>query len=742
MPDQTFEAKFAQIANNLINDRVPALLPYRVGFQLIDKNDDETRAIGVAGFVLNNLFLYMPVFFLNGALKGLDLLYCASADAFVPAQDNWINLLKQEGTSVMGWIPTHIWGQDRFYRPEQANLAKYPFQYPSKLAGDNSLLSHDAFCRMSQKRDKVALPTFPETVGMLGKEAKAAVLNTMLKNPEFANALFTFYTPAEIHKMAAEAVKDIYALPGEPKKDEVLFVTSNADAPAGMMADAEKKLLMRNGVFVIDKRLNFSQVFQTAVDANTLQNPAEPGIYDVMLSDGSFETFIVLLPQLRGSPNDNLPVDDNRVCADSASHTDRSAILIRPLDKSQEYIPMKSREVFCKRAAPMTERMLSGLRGGERCTRENLAKVIADERREMDKDRGAPVTNWVNRDLLIVQSARNCLTGCLELRPNDEAPRFRMRTKRPQTHRDWESTSYDIEFIREEGHLGTSGKTLLIPEGCRMFRRSREDVRLGDLSTIERRMLADGLRTVKVQANGTTANVVFGKQASGLIDKTAALQILCLRHGIFGGQAIQMLKEANREPNHTKTFFIKHAAPYDLDAYVGDFGQIAKTPWMGGPAPVVENATREQVRTQRGNPMMSPMDASGNPILPQQVIQSAIEMANGGVKEVFDVGMMSNLVETADLSELKQDYINRMIKGMDAVGRMLFLFYWHQEQFEERYGQAEMRKLESTLRQVFKTSGDLVIFLREKNQNAPLLSDTLEGTLAEDVGAGLAPTHG
>ena len=195
-----------------------------------------------------------------------------------------------------------------------------------------------------------------------------------------------------------------------------------------------------------------------------------------------------------------------------------------------------------------------------------------------------------------------------------------------------------------------------------------------------------------------------------------------------------MMKEANRESNHTKTFFIKHAAPYDLDAYVGDFGQQAKVPWMGGPAPTVENATREQVRTQRGQPMMSPMDASGNPILPQHVIQSANDLASRGVKEIFDVGMMSSLVETADLSELKKDYIGRMIKGMDAVGRMLFLFYWHQDEFEERYGDNEMKKLENTLRQVFKSSGDLVLFLREKNQNQPLLSDNLSGTLSEDIG--------
>jgi len=539
MADQTFEAKFAQLANNLINDRVPALLPYRVGFQLIDKNDDETKAIGVAGFVMNKLFLYLPVFFLNGALKGMDLLYCASADVFVPAADNWINLLKQEGTGVLGWIPTHIWGQDRFYRPEQANLAKYPFEYPSKLASDNQLLSPEAFRKMATYRGKENLPTLADTMGMLNKTAKAALLNTLLQKPEFANAVFAFYTPDELRKIAAEAVKDIYSLPGEPAKDEVIFITNNAEAPAGMMADAEKKLLMQNGVFVIDKRLNFSQVFQSAVDTCTLQNPAEPGIYDVLLNDGSFETFIVLLPQLRSAMPSLEPCCDPLSTRDADSHVDRPAVLIRPLDKTQEYIPVLCRNVFCKRAAPVTQKMISGLRGGERCTRESLSRVIADERTERKREAGVIMgaSAWIDRDLLILQSARNCLAGTLQLRPSQEAPVFRMRSKRPETHRSWEMTDYAIEFIREEGRLGTSGSTLLVPEGCRMFRRSKQELRLGDLATIERRMIADGLRTVKVQANGSTANIVADKEASGLVDKVAALKVLCLRHGIFGGQA-------------------------------------------------------------------------------------------------------------------------------------------------------------------------------------------------------------
>jgi len=51
------------------------LLDYEVGFQLMDRNDDNTKAVGVFGFKIGSQWLYCPVFFLNGDLKGTELLY-------------------------------------------------------------------------------------------------------------------------------------------------------------------------------------------------------------------------------------------------------------------------------------------------------------------------------------------------------------------------------------------------------------------------------------------------------------------------------------------------------------------------------------------------------------------------------------------------------------------------------------------------------------------------------------------
>jgi hypothetical protein len=45
---------------------------------------------------------------------------------------------------------------------------------------------------------------------------------------------------------------------------------------------------------------------------------------------------------------------------------------------------------------------------------------------------------------------------------------------------------------------------------------------------------------------------------------------------------------------------------------------------------------------------------------------------------------------------------------------MLFLFYWHQEEFEDRYGKSDLPELEDSLRNSFEALGDLSLFLKEK----------------------------
>jgi len=56
-----------------------------------------------------------------------------------------------------------------------------------------------------------------------------------------------------------------------------------------------------------------------------------------------------------------------------------------------------------------------------------------------------------------------------------------------------------------------------------------------------------------------------------------------------------------------------------------------------------------------------------------------------------------------------------VILGNDRIGRILFLYYWHNDRFSERYGDKDLVELEDLLRETFKSVGDLVLFLKQKS---------------------------
>src|SRR5262245_48220755 len=86
-----FEQAFASLAYAYVKDKSPRLIDFMVGFQLVDRNEDNTKAMGVFGFKAGDEWLYGPVFFLNGDLKGHELLYLKKSDTFVPQKENWVN---------------------------------------------------------------------------------------------------------------------------------------------------------------------------------------------------------------------------------------------------------------------------------------------------------------------------------------------------------------------------------------------------------------------------------------------------------------------------------------------------------------------------------------------------------------------------------------------------------------------------------------------------------------------------
>lgn len=88
--DADIEKAFADMASGFVENKIPALMKgnHNIGFEIVKKNDDNTRMVGIFAFKINKSLIFAPVFFLNGEIKG-PLLYRCDTKTFVPATKEW-----------------------------------------------------------------------------------------------------------------------------------------------------------------------------------------------------------------------------------------------------------------------------------------------------------------------------------------------------------------------------------------------------------------------------------------------------------------------------------------------------------------------------------------------------------------------------------------------------------------------------------------------------------------------------
>lgn len=140
--DQPFEQAFSNLAHSYLRDKAPKLLDYEVGFQLIEKNQENTKAVGVFGFKLGNQWLYAPVFFLNGDLKGHELLYIKNQDSFVPLKENWLNYLLGRRPSVLGEGMNRNLSLVGVMPPNLYQLSRSPNKFAADLSAGSEAREH------------------------------------------------------------------------------------------------------------------------------------------------------------------------------------------------------------------------------------------------------------------------------------------------------------------------------------------------------------------------------------------------------------------------------------------------------------------------------------------------------------------------------------------------------------------------------------------------------------------------
>ena len=787
MPDADFERTFADLAHASLRDRAPILLDHLVGFQLLDKSDDDSHAVGVWGFRVGNEWMYAPVFFLNGQLKGDELLYIKSQDAFVPLKENWINYLLNRRPHVLGEHEERKPNELGVRQPDFESLTRPPYAgSKSSSAGDiKSLvdyltsrispdfqqflpvaLEHPAAGKRASLGQKWHLPEFLKSAG---KQAAVTLVHTMRGNQNFADAILKYYSMDDILKAAEAAFVPEKAgadgdklIKGTAPRVRIMFAdrANVLDLDSAMLSEEEQEKLWRDRYVAQDNRGDgeVSKVYKNQIP-KTLNNPAGSGWQRVLMASGAIKPQLILC-QPKGS-NDRYDED-------------RGVSVVVDLTGGNRIRCVDEKDIFVASEWPDQEEWKTKFKALPEPTGANRGDKVIFVNQKCQATAPFFIRMKVTND-----EGQTLYYGEFDSFPgaygNDNArslrfPRFKGRhfnesdaggrygsvaevgSPRPYDHK--------ICFVitdKDGGNVTQIGNDFFIPKGFKMIQVSKKDIepwKLRDLkpsehdsgvpdwkptedslataqSVLDTKMdifKSAGVRRVQAVSDGIEFWLRVDGTMSKSMGKIAAIEQLMTRQGLREQDATDLLKQATRAGSpvyilRLPAYLVKTAqdSPHQPAAPALPEPNFGVDPALGVP---VQYPQEEFVNAGPGDyqrPSQMDMDAT----------YYAQQASNQGQKEVMDTAVISGLVKTMDPGEVTDQYLGDLMLGLDRIGRILFMYYWHFEKFKDRYGSQDMPELEDNLRNVLDNLGDLVLFLKQKTIEPEVSNATAEAELSE-----------
>jgi len=665
-----FEKNFADLAYSYINNNAPKLLDHMVGFQVLDNNEEESKAVGVFGFSVGGRkkeMFYAPVFFVNGKLKGQELLYNGTADLFIPMEESWVDFIMNKKPLTIGDASPDTRGYLGTYLPnfrdimgrgmsKGASAAEVDPDAPLRLFG------HTA---MGKPFDLVpAMGMFLETRPGTQKSASTLDLASvvrqefsmlhvlaarMTQNPDFTKMACSFYdvtdfvpeapaVPALTPQVVVKAAKVQAPRPRVVSGDQVFDMDLDAE---------QKQDYIKSGFVVIDERKP-EDVNEVIEGDLAFASPSSNGYYDLVFEDKSVKRCLVarLMQEYR---NEFLILDP----------------------ESNDFWCRES--VFSLHDCP-AESLKVGKKGFE-----------------------ALKEGTTDRHGFVVQ-------------PNGSA--FRV--------------GYGDKII-ESPNVSTIVKTdntFVVPKGVCGFvpvTDGHSFNKIGPIDTQSLRLSDVFTGAIIKAASLGGANMRFAHRGSEVRthSRLEALSYLVQDLGLSKSAAEHVISSA-LDTDRGYEFVIKKADATWVDDYDPEAPDVSMEniftgvePWSG--AMVTEDHVDD--RSVQGLPVNETGDYGEMDPDVYGTMERAVATKQ---KDVFDVAVLGSLLKATDVSNLVDKYVPDMITAVDRFGRNLFLLYHKSDEFKERYGDTDLADLEDTLKNAFTTVGKLVLFLKKRSISADI----------------------
>ena len=746
----SFEQSFGDISYNFLEQKAPRLMPYLVGFKLIDRNDTQTRGIGVYIFSIGSSTVMAPAFWINGQVKPMEMLYIKEKDRFIPFDDDWVDHLIKQMPFELGQVASPKEDQlntqidlRNFILPPRTGryvTASWNGRLPDFLA-EASSQTKNVFASWLKKSASLMstvdeLYTWPKIKDALSKPCARELAHTGLR------------------KMASDNAESL----------TVKYYTSHSSPDQLRSLNAEELTkLAADGIYITDPRPKKSHLYNTQYFENW-HNPAEPGVYRIVNSRGE-----IVLAYVHPTPiifNDSS--EDGMLTTSSPGVFDRPwgdrsqnmGVVVSLKDKSTlTYTTHNGRVGDSNVSNPTNDQVWARQVSGEDLTKEYI-ESFSDKSVDAAKGQIGKTYMWVFPKKGNLNASQPFeITGKMD--SGDGLTHYKVRIPDWNTNRLGGGIGFvtdNIDFIVTSKQANQKiqcmgrgrymipakswslmelkappfykssygGQPTAVDSDKQKAKKSKDEIKKNsDLPGLGAPVdvfltlrSGNNYDLVKVSSEIGRFRISVNGSKPLPIQKLAAVKTLVENLGIGGDESIEIIKTAE---NRTTEFLVKVAVPLSVPPVQFDPIMTGAQQIPGGPS-YREHYYNPQLTTAGTPygppPMMGRGENIYTPPPPVDLINAAQQASQMGAPDVVDAGMIAALAAESDVGASLNPYMPDLELALDRIYRILFMLWWKTDLFKDKYGVSELKEMESRVRNIGRELGKFVLEFKTKETAA------------------------
>jgi len=705
-PRKAVEQNLAEIAFASVAEKSPSLMDYYLGFDLVEKNDAGTKAAGIMGFQIGSELIYIPILFLNGKVKGTDVMYLKNSDVFTVNDEKEINLIIAK--TVDGKPAPE---QDMHAATDTGEVSKAMalFGEPPASATKNASWEETRFQDFDDLvHDKGPMTTsLPNFLARAGKDffQKAA---SVLAIPEIWEQVVKYYDPKELmvykieEKVAqvspnTNTIKTPYAVTIEKALE------LEKQAGKTLFSQEDKKSLFSNGYIIKNaaegEKASKVKISNREGDRSFIQTAGSTGIYNVIDINGKSQKAAIVFADKDSSrpicsggsqARDIFLIDSDGVMRSMSSDakiytTDDASLVDSEKNDFKKFLP-SSTSLSSPKSVSHSEALLVAPDG-----KEAMSIYIGHTIKSGNKLFYSNGYGSHESSIYIVDRKEIGKTTGIKKDGNNL-------------------------FVPSDYHILVENESSCSsPVSDREDRKVCKVIPAASISSIHSLLSKHGAEDIRIKkaAYGNDIRVSMG-------GKTVVVDNRC-------DTVLHLVKEASLSLTSAEKIaseiFDNHQYQVEaqfIRAKVAENPVVDPTTQTGMTPSGVPIESPASTNTELVN--RAPVDAQ-DPNDPTQGtwatpssedIDLISRAADSESREVFDPAMIGTIVRTTRAMNMVEDFLPEFVDNMDRMIRLLLLFYWHNSEFADSYGIDQMADFEDLLLTTIRSTSKTILFLKQK----------------------------